>query len=231
MSGLQEQVEVTNLVAVAKAPAGGQIRRQDRQAAFAEPPGLPADPLGHRDGRRGERPADAEKWPAGRNQACDAAPLRPGCHPSRDPRSTPQSTGACLIRPPYERPSPHAARASMESVRLSTGWTGFTGRCCPSGESCPSLAALSVEEGGVLRSEIDFRLLGDQIDAQARAVPDRDVAVLHDRVRQPLHDLVPPVRPPDGILEGDEVVRQRGCRPGPAPPARSARRRRRAAPS
>src|ERR1700686_3123145 len=49
-----------------------------------------------------------------------------------------------------------------------------------------------------------------EVHAHTWPVPDFDQSVADDRVGQAFDDVVPPLRPGDRVLEGDEVIRQRG---------------------
>src|SRR6516164_9754370 len=66
----------------------------------------------------------------------------------------------------------------------------------------------SIEEPGVFLCQIASRPLRIELDAHAGAVPDLDHAVLDDRLRQAVDDVVPPGGIADRIFEGNEIVRQ-----------------------
>src|SRR5271165_526240 len=59
----------------------------------------------------------------------------------------------------------------------------------------------SVEKPGVFLPQVLFRRLDDEVDADPRAIPDVDEAVLDDRVGQAFDNVVPPGRIDPGVLE------------------------------
>src|ERR1019366_5174835 len=71
-------------------------------------------------------------------------------------------------------------------------------------------AMLSVEEAAILFREARLGCLHTEGHTEARAVPDIDEALLHDRVRQPVDDVIPPLRLAHRILERNIVLRQGG---------------------
>src|SRR5579863_4375993 len=69
---------------------------------------------------------------------------------------------------------------------------------------------ISVEEVTILVGQARFSRRDIERDAETRPIPNIDEPLFHYRVRQPLDNLIPPVRLAQRILEGDIVLRQGG---------------------
>src|SRR5260370_39419223 len=79
-------------------------------------------------------------------------------------------------------------------------------------------AIVSVEELTILARNVRFSCLDIARDTETRPVPNVDEAAFDDRVRQPVDNLIPPLRLAHRILEADVVLRQDGRH---GPPLRS----------
>src|SRR5260370_28427289 len=71
-------------------------------------------------------------------------------------------------------------------------------------------AFVSVEELTILVRRVRFSRLDIERDTETRPVPNVDEAAFDDRARQPVDNLIPPLRLAHRILEADVVLRQDG---------------------
>src|SRR5260370_36708300 len=71
-------------------------------------------------------------------------------------------------------------------------------------------AFVSVEELTILARNVRFSCLDIERDTETRPVPNVDEATFDDRVRQPVDNLIPPLRLSHRILEGNVILRQGG---------------------
>jgi hypothetical protein len=70
---------------------------------------------------------------------------------------------------------------------------------------------VSVEEVTILVHQVRFSRLDIECDTETRRIPNVDEATFHHRVRQPIDNVVPPLRLANRILESDVVLWQRCC--------------------
>ena len=66
-----------------------------------------------------------------------------------------------------------------------------------------------VEEVAILFREVRLGLLDSESETETRSVPNVDEAVFDHRIRQAIHDVIPPFGLALGIFESDVVLRQR----------------------